>query len=98
MDCLVGVFMGMEIDAKPCPCSNFSLVHVGQHHRDNPNERLEMDAGAGHSDYPSELIFTSDKFVVTAFGYDREHCEDVLQCVLHGRFGDHEGDREWRKV
>ena len=25
MDCLVGIFKGMEIDAKPCPCSNFSL-------------------------------------------------------------------------
>lgn len=47
---------------------------------------LEMDAGAGESDYPASITFTSSKFIVTAFGYDREHCEDVLQCVLLGRF------------
>lgn len=61
------------------------------------NENLEMDAGAGESDYPHSLIFTSSKFVITAFGHDREHCEDVLQCVLLGRFKDHEGDSEFRR-
>ena len=56
---------------------------------------LEMDAGAGESDYSHSLTFTSSKFIVTAFGHDREHCEDVLQCVLAGRFKDHAGDREF---
>lgn len=58
---------------------------------------LEMDAGAGASDYSHSLTFTSSKFIVTAFGHDREHCEDVLQCVLLGRFKNHEGDREFRR-
>ena len=50
-----------------------------------------------YSDYPAAIIFTSDKFIVTALGYNEEHCEDVLQCVLLGRFKDHEGDREFRR-
>lgn len=59
---------------------------------------LEMDAGAGASDYSHSLTFTSSKFIVIAFGHDQEHCEDVLQCVLRGRFHDQEGDREYEKV
>jgi hypothetical protein len=58
-------------------------------------DNLEMDAGAGGNDYSHSLIFTSSKFVITAFGHDREHCEDVLQCILRGRFADQEGDREY---
>lgn len=61
-------------------------------------ERLEMDAGAGESDYPFVLIFTSDKFVISAFGFDPEHCEDRLQCILKGRYKDHTGDREIRRT
>lgn len=60
-------------------------------------DSLAMDAGAGKSDYTRSLIFTTDKFVITAFGHDRDHCEDVLQCVLKGRFEDYTGDREHRK-
>jgi hypothetical protein len=61
-------------------------------------QNLEMDAGAGKSDYTYSLTFTSSKFIVTAFGHDRDHCEDVLQCVLLGKFKDHEGDREFERV
>lgn len=57
----------------------------------------ELDAGAGESDFPCSLTFTSSKFIVTAFGYTEEHCEDVLQCVLLGRFAKHEGDREFQR-
>ena len=56
---------------------------------------LSMDSGAGESDYPVSLTFTSSKFIVTAFGHDREHCEDRLQCILKGRYKDHKGDREF---
>lgn len=65
---------------------------------ENHNEHLEMDAGAGESDYPFVLIFTSDKFVISAFGFDPEHCEDRLQCILKGRYKDHTGDREIRRT
>jgi hypothetical protein len=61
-------------------------------------QNLEMDAGAGKSDYTYSLTFTSSKFIVTAFGHDRDHCEDVLQCVLLGKFKDHECDREFERV
>jgi hypothetical protein len=70
---------------------NSSFQDVIEREQDN----LEMDAESGESDYPASLTFTSDKFIVTAFGYDREHCDDVLQCVLRGRFKDHKGDREY---
>lgn len=66
--------------------------------RKNLESTLSDDAGAGESDYPCSLTFTSSKFIVTAFGHDREHCEDVLQCVLLGRFKDHEGDREFERA
>ena len=59
---------------------------------------LSMDAGAGESDYSVSLTFTSSKFIVIAFGHDRGHSEDVLQCVLKGRFHDKKGDREFRKL
>lgn len=83
-------FKGVAVrNFKPCGCT---------HYRAKTDENLEMDARAGESDYSHSLIFTSDKFIVTAFGHDREHCEDVLDCVLRGRFGHHEGDREFRRT
>lgn len=59
-------------------------------------ERLgvEMDAGAGANDYATSLTFTSSKFIVIAFGHNDDHAEDVLQCVLLGKFSDAAGDRE----
>ncbi len=58
---------------------------------------LEHDAGAGQSDYSHSLTFTSSKFIVIAFGHDRDHCEDVLANVLHGRHADADGDKEIRR-
>jgi len=58
---------------------------------------LEHDAGAGKSDYERSLTFTSSKFIVIAFGHDRDHCEDVLDNVLRGRYADAPGDLEHRK-
>jgi len=80
----------------PNPATELSTPHRKRQRRLSMENNLEMDAGAGAIDYSHSLIFTSSKFVITAFGHDREHCEDVLQCVLLGRFQDHEGDREHR--
>lgn len=62
-------------------------------------ETIERELpGIGDSDYPYALTFSSAKFTAIAFGYDREHCEDVLANILQGNYRFAEGDKDFEKI